>query len=260
VAQLILDISCYKNRLVMTAGEFVQKVYFGVAPIDPKTGVSYPYAYIESSVITAQQQVEDDLSLAINKTLVSEKRPFDRQYAENYFDTPVSFPIEIPLKLSGGLDNTNQLTFEANQLSGAENSRKSRGRSIRVTSGLANSVFFPFFNFSFIGGQGASQNPYATIPDFWRVWYTSGYDVAPADLIEYAEKLADWDLANKFGDFIGLGGGIASASISLDGLSQSVGTTNSATSAAFGARMVKLKEWFDRNISSLQARYNFSVL
>ena len=70
----------------------------------------------------------------------------------------------------------------------------------------------------------------------------------PPDLLECIQKMAAMNLLNVWGDLI-LGAGIASSSVSLDGLSQSIGTTQSAMYGGASARVNEYKE----NVSNLMA-------
>jgi hypothetical protein len=87
------------------------------------------------------------------------------------------------------------------------------------------------------------------MPGAYQVDYTSGYDHAnrvPAELKEQILKLFTISLMSSFGD--GIIGGMANYSVSTGVLSESVGTTMSATSAYYGARILQLtnelKEWW----------------
>ena len=48
---------------------------------------------------------------------------------------------------------------------------------------------------------------------------------------------------------------MANYSLSIDGLSQSVGTTNSATNAAFGARIINYQKELKDSLEKLRAYY-----
>lgn len=94
-----------------------------------------------------------------------------------------------------------------------------------------------------LGGYGSPMWPQLTgrrfIPHEIEVNYVSGWPEGgvPAKLREVVGKLAAMGPLNVFGD-ITLGAGLQAQSLSLDGLSQSVTTTNSSTNAGFGARLI----------------------
>lgn len=81
-------------------------------------------------------------------------------------------------------------------------------------------------------------------PDAFHLDYTTGYATAeliPEDLRDIIGKIAACKMLNVIGD--GLLAGFSSSSISLDGLSESFSSTQSATNAYFGSRIqVYLKD------------------
>jgi hypothetical protein len=89
-------------------------------------------------------------------------------------------------------------------------------------------------------------------PQGIEIDYETGYDSADkvdAGLRDMIGKWAAVKLLNVIGD--GLLPGFASQSVSLDGLSESFSSTQSATNAYFGARIMQYKkdieEWLQRN-------------
>jgi len=88
--------------------------------------------------------------------------------------------------------------------------------------------------------NGQAQN----IPGFWRLSYTTGFAKGeiPYNLRALICKKAAFMPLNILGDLVG-GVAIASKSIGVDGLSQSINTTNSAENAGYSARLrMYLKE------------------
>jgi hypothetical protein len=95
------------------------------------------------------------------------------------------------------------------------------------------------------------------IPDAFRVSYEAGFgrprdpnavsprdpelDQFPPDIKHIVGMIASLGPFNVAGDMIA-GAGIASSSIGIDGLSQSVSTTASATNAGYGARIIQYQK------------------
>lgn len=77
---------------------------------------------------------------------------------------------------------------------------------------------------------------YPNAPGVWRVSYRVGMDIIPHDLVEYIMKRASIGILQVWGDLI-IGAGIANQTISIDGLSQSIGTTQSPQFSGSGARI-----------------------
>lgn len=90
------------------------------------------------------------------------------------------------------------------------------------------------------------------IQDIFLIDYTTGYEKAshvPDDLRWLIKKLSAVNLMATYGD--GKFAAVASRSVSLNSVSESISTTMSATSAAFGARILQyqkeIKEWIATN-------------
>jgi len=95
--------------------------------------------------------------------------------------------------------------------------------------------------------------PYSTQrQSLFLIDYESGYENCqdvPDEFRYIIRKLAACTLMNLYGD--GKFAAIANRSVSLNSVSESIGTTMSATSAAFGARIIQyqkeIKAWFAQN-------------
>ena len=98
----------------------------------------------------------------------------------------------------------------------------------------------------FITQQGAFLplfQRFRYLPAFWRIAYNAGFedDKIPIDVADAAAKLASISVLRVLGDLIG-GVGVQSLSVSLDGLSQSVPLTKTATTGAFEGRISGYKQ------------------
>ena len=118
------------------------------------------------------------------------------------------------------------------------------------------------------------------LPDVFRVRYTAGFgkpppgswnfapgtnpasvshpdpqlDSVPPVIGELVGKIAAFGPLNIAGDLLG-GAGIASQSISLDGLSQNFNTTSSSTSAGYGARLIQYRQEIKDQVPTLRRFY-----
>jgi len=98
-------------------------------------------------------------------------------------------------------------------------------------------------------------NPYMVdLQDIFRIDYTTGYENSqdvPDDLRYILQKISSITLMAIFG--LGKIAGIASRSVSLNSVSESISTTQSATSSYFGSTIFQyqkeIKEWFAQNRS-----------
>jgi hypothetical protein len=91
---------------------------------------------------------------------------------------------------------------------------------------------------------------------FYEIDYDAGYETAadvPLDLREAISKCAAISLLNVIGD--GLMSGFSSSSLSIDGLSESFSSTQSATSAYFGARIKVYEDQLEKYIADNQRKF-----
>jgi hypothetical protein len=79
-------------------------------------------------------------------------------------------------------------------------------------------------------------------------------DTLPKDIARAVALRASALVLNVAGDLIA-GAGIASLSVSMDGLSQNLNTTSSATNSGYGARVLQFTKEYKDLISTLRAAY-----
>lgn len=91
-------------------------------------------------------------------------------------------------------------------------------------------------------GSGGSYLPaiysgMSNLPHLFTIEYTAGFERIPANILDLIGKFASLGPFDIFGDLI-TGAGIGNLSLSLDGLSQSITTTQSAMYGGYGSRIV----------------------
>jgi len=94
------------------------------------------------------------------------------------------------------------------------------------------------------------------IPGWFSVDYQAGWadDDIPRDIYNVWLKLASMWVLNPAGDLI-VGAGIATESINIDQMGQSVGTTSSATNAGYGSRIIQYNKDIDRLVPHMRQKY-----
>lgn len=95
------------------------------------------------------------------------------------------------------------------------------------------------------------------LPQLFYVTYTAGFPRGqlPRDIVEVIGALASIGPLNIFGDMLG-GAGIASLSLSLDGVSQSVNTTSSPENTGYGARVTAMTKQVKASLATLRRYYH----
>jgi len=94
------------------------------------------------------------------------------------------------------------------------------------------------------------------MPNLWHIDYTAGFatGTVPDDIIAVIGKMACFYPLNIAGDLVG-GIAIASKSIGIDGLSQSINTTSSPENAGYSARLRQYERELKESIPKLIAYY-----
>jgi hypothetical protein len=94
------------------------------------------------------------------------------------------------------------------------------------------------------------------LPAMIEVKYKAGFakDKIPTLIKEIVGMKASIAPLNVAGDLIG-GAGIASSSLGIDGLSQSISTTSSATNAGYGARVIQYNKELKNRMKNLKEYY-----
>lgn len=94
------------------------------------------------------------------------------------------------------------------------------------------------------------------IPNLLRIDYRAGFlpGCVPWAIQDLIGLFAAIQILNIAGDLIA-GAGIASFSLSLGGLSQSIATTSSATNSGYGARIIQYSKQIEKLIKQLRADY-----
>jgi hypothetical protein len=115
-------------------------------------------------------------------------------------------------------------------------------------------------------GAGGSWLPFVRasnrfVPDVFRVTYTAGFEPGelPFDIRDVVGKVASMGPLHIAGDLIA-GAGIASQSLSIDGLSQSIATTSSATNSGYGSRIVNYYKDIKGQIPTLRSYYKGAAM
>ena len=215
--------------------DLVQNYFFGISLVD-QSGNAFPKALIASYLNGAISWAEQlfDISLT-KKTIEEEFHDYERSDYMNWgYIQAYKRPIIAVNKLS--LMYGTQPSFEV-PLDWLKVDKKGGKIQMFPAQGSANSLI--------IGQSGiifGLQQRWGYAPQMWKLNYEAGLEDTdiPENLKIVVYKKAAIDIFTVWGDLI-LGAGIASQSISIDGLSQSIGTTQSAMYGGASARCEQYK-------------------
>lgn len=254
---LTLNIKYKKNTgLILSARELKALYLYGVN-ITAKDGTNFPDSSLEFYIKSAQDEIERYLSIKFIKKLISQTQHFNRsEYVNNFPIIQVDFPINKSLSLVGLLNKIEQIVYPQEWLTQFESSEGTFRRTLSIVPNGVSSVS---------GNQdvillGTATNlgiqRFHTIPNYWNYQYETGFDCdkLPFELINAVGMLASIPVFDISGDLI-LGAGIASQSLSIDGLSQSLSSTSSATNAGYGARILSYQKQVKSTMDKLKNIY-----
>lgn len=264
--KLTLSIVYKKNSGAIFSAEEIKNLYLYGIDIKSTSGTKFSDTAIEYYVREAQKTVENWFSLKIVKQLITESSSyyFD-SYGQQFPIITTKYIVRKPLALIGLLKTIEQVRYPVEWLSYEKSENQVGGRRISIVPTGS-------------GGVNANQDVILTgivtqlgiqrfknIPDYWNYQYITGFDwdQLPWDLIGIIGKLATFGPLNIAGDMILGAAGIASQSLSIDGLSQSIGTTASATSAGYAARLKQYAEEIKDTVARIEGIYRgliFEVL
>jgi hypothetical protein len=254
---LTLESKYRKNEdLIMSPGEIKSLYFYGIT-IQDRSGKEMEDDVWRHYILAAQREIEKVLGIKLKKQIITENLDFyaDEWRQWNYIQT--TYPVVKPFKLTGFLGTVKQLEYPSDWLTSRRTSDgETYYRRIFTVPVQSGQITIEGVSMMYSGVlPSLGMNGWNTIPNYWTVEYCTGFSVIPEDLMDVVGKLAAIGPFNIAGD-IALGqAALANYSLSLDGLSQSVGTTNSATNAAFGARIIQYNKEIKDSLQKLKNYY-----
>lgn len=237
------------SNAAFTTEELIQNFLFGIDLSDSK-GNPFPKALIISYINSAIAYAESLFDICLSRQEVeAEPHDYERSDYTNWgyvqlWKRPI---LEVKaLRLMYGTKPAWEVPQDWLKID--KNSGKIQ---MFPSSGSVTSMI--------IGASGAIYGLYNSwdyAPQMWEVDYVAGMDAnnLPAHLKELIYKKAVIGILQVWGDLI-LGAGIASSSISIDGLSQSIGTTQSAMFGGASARCEEYRKDIEALIPVLRQKY-----
>jgi hypothetical protein len=239
-----------KNEgLIMSPSELIEFYFFGI-PLKSADGKQFPEHVLKSWIRYAQEEIEGYLNLKLTPQIIEERHDFNRQDYSDWGFIRCSYPVVSAIALTGNINNVEQVVYPVEWLSARKtNDNTSYFRNLyTVPSGATAAQYSGVMPVS--GYFGAAH-----IPNYWKATYYTGFSKTPSDILNAVGKMASINLFHVMGDII-LGAGIASQSIGIDGLSQSISSTSSATNSGYGSRIVGYLTDLKTNIPRLKAKYD----
>jgi len=235
---------------ILTVKSLKEHFMFGLDLTDDD-GYPFPNSMFEFAIRAAVDSLEKTLQVMLKPTEMFEYHDF---FAQDYRDFafiqlnhwPVINVTKIQVKYPTAVTPI-EFPLEWVQL------RKERGNFHLVpTAGSISTILM---------GRGGDYLTFVWrgfdfMPNLWHIWYTAGFEKGkvPNDVVGIVGKMACFYPLNIAGDLVG-GIAIASKSIGIDGLSQSINTTSSAENAGYSARLRQYERELRIEVPRLQQYY-----
>jgi hypothetical protein len=258
-------ISKYRKNegLVLTPSELKSLYFYGV-DVKSKDGSELDDNTIIEYIGWAQRIVEQQLDIKIFPTLITEQSDYYKDdYVNNFPYFRTSFMVSEVCSCIGRINGVDQIKYPKEWLSSKGSSDDKFFKQIHIVPN--GSVVNADADVIFTGVTAQyGLRSYPNVPTYWTVQYETGFkiDKIPSDIIHVIGTLASIPLLAIAGDLI-LGAGIAAQSLSIDGLSQSISSTSSATNAGYGARIIEYRKIVDQSLTTMKGYYkgiNFTVI
>lgn len=259
MGQLVLTLKTRKNDGMMFNPSEIFALYLYGITIQGGDGTAFSNESMRFYIQSAQQEVESFFNLKLLKQFISqEKLTFYRaDYWQQFPILFTNYPVNKPISLTGRFNNIEQISYPTEWLTTHQNSYGLYKRRVSlVPTGSATCQANAEVILSGITTQLGSQR-FKMIPDYFDLQYITGFDLdaMPLDLINLTGKLACFGPLNIAGDLI-LGAGIASQSLGVDGLSQGISSTASATNSGYGARIIAYQKEIKDTVSRIKLIYD----
>ena len=241
----------YSKHLIISPQELKNLFLFGV-DLTNDDGVPFPEEMYEFYIRSAQEWLEMQIGgLTLCETDLEEVHDyFINDYISYSFIKLFRFPVqevsafEVQFPMSSNVLKFDESWYRAESVGALVN--------LVPTAGTFSSILL---------SQGGNFLPLlytglTYVPAIFRIKYKAGFpkDQVPALLKEVVGMKAAMGPLNIAGDLIA-GAGIATKSIGLDGLSQSISTTSSATNAGYGARILQYNKEIEERLKNLRNYY-----
>lgn len=237
-------------RNILSVNQLKQRYFFGTDITDDK-GVPLSDAVFQHYILAAIRWFEHQIDIPILRTTFLERHDYYREdyQAFNFIkldNSPVICINEFRVQYPSG-QNVIIFPQEWIRLNPFEGQVQ-----IVPTAGTLSEILV---------GQGGSflpavYNGLANLPHLFEFDYEAGFEdgKVPANILDIIGMFAALGPFNIFGDLIA-GAGIANVSLSMDGLSQTIGTTSSATNSGYGARIIQYLKQIKEQIPLLRRYY-----
>lgn len=252
MAQQVLQLVSGKTKYPLSPQDMKDRYFFGIEIIDQQ-GNPMPDETINSFIEFAVTEIEGYLDVKLSTQIVKETLDYNINDWRGWGYIPVQFPVLEVYSLKGKVGGVEQIEFPKSWLSIKKSTDPyAPHRKIHIVPNIGSAVSGEVAYSGITPHLGWFNMK--TIPDYWVIEYCTSFKKIPPDIVDFVGRLASINIFHNLGDII-LGAGIASQSIGIDGLSQSISTTSSATNAGYGSRIIGYVDDMKRGLPKLKQKY-----
>lgn len=228
-----------------SAQDLKDKFLYGLP--DEFNGSTLPEDTINFYIQSAKQQLESYLGLKLERQLISERLDFIVDDWVNWGFIKTTYPVQEAVSIEGYLGTNKIINYPKDWISQKETTDgRTYSRQLRLVP-VGSTMTYESATALYFGSVWTPQIAWwrmnRNIPNYWKINYITGFpnDVIPADILQAIGMIAVIPIlgiiSDKFSGTNGVGFGVNSKSISIDGLSQSISSFANGQNSVFGARM-----------------------
>jgi len=246
-----------KNKGLIVNGRELKTLYFYGIDITNQQGTDLNDITLETYIRQAQEEVESYLSIKLLKQVIEENSDYYRDEFRGTGFVKTEFTVNKALKLEGYIGEQKQLNYPQEWLTENKSNGIGTARQIlvvpnsNVSTMSINAGLFAGAVIPYLGLVNSNS-----IGSYWHKTYITGFgfESLPYEILDLVGKYASIKVFNLLGDIV-IGAGIASMSLSLDGMSQSIATTSSAENASYSARIKQYLSEIKDTLNKLKGIY-----
>lgn len=262
----------FDSGLLITPSELMSKYLFGVTL--SKDGQTMPEEVIKQYILEAQSLLENYLDIKLTKEVVNETKDFWIDDWRTWSYIPCTYPVNCLLKIEGFVGSNRVIEFPQDwvinkSVTTTKGQSDYYSRNIYMVPNFSSASFFNSYVYSGtlipLRNYSATYGGVRQLPGHWRISYITGWSIfsVPPIFRSIIGKLVAVQLLGIAGEILFPRPGIASSTLSLDGLTETMSTAVSGNATPYTPRIKLYVEQITKDLEMLSGMYKsiaFNVL
>lgn len=236
-------------RNILTTTDLLQRYLFGI-DITDDSGQTLPNEVLEHYILSAIRNVERWIDVPIMPTVFVERQDYNFRDMQAYQFLLLDYYPVIDVEYFRVKYQSNTTLVEYPREWWRIDADHGHFQLVPSSGNLSNVLM----NQDGLVLSSFVQHGY--FPQLYEIKYTAGFALGqvPRDIVDVIGMLASMGPLGILGDLIA-GAGISNLSLSMDGLSQSVGTTLSAMYSGYGSRVTQYVDQIKQMVPRIRSHY-----